>query len=266
LKRWLFHLRLNSFTETFIGIYFEHLSGHINTTSYLYDFNYIIFILIIKVINMLEKINWLGHSSFRIMANLIIYVDPWKVNEVIKADIILITHSHFDHMSIPDINNLIKEKTIIVAPNSAKEELSEIKCEIKFMKAGEKINVKGIPIESVPAYNNDRDYHPKSKGWLGYVIEMDGERIYFAGDTDFISEMKDLKNIDIAFLPISGTYTMDVKEAVEAALEIHPKYVIPTHYGDIIGESDDAKEFISRIRQEDPSIEALEKEKESELF
>jgi L-ascorbate metabolism protein UlaG (beta-lactamase superfamily) len=215
---------------------------------------------------MLEKINWLGHSSFRIMSNIIIYIDPWKVNEHIKADIIFITHSHFDHMSIPDINNLSKKETIIIAPYSSKEELSEIKNEIIFLKPNQKININEISINSIPAYNKERDYHPKSKEWLGYIIEIDGERIYFAGDTDYIPEMDKLKNIDIAFLPISGTYTMDVNEAVEAALEIHPRYVIPTHYGDIIGDSDDAKEFINKIRDIDPSIEALEKEKESELF
>lgn len=211
---------------------------------------------------MLEKINWLGHSSFRITSGFIIYVDPWKINDFVKADLIFITHSHFDHMSLPDINSLIKPGTIIIAPESAKDELSEINCQVQFVNPGDKIIIKGVPIEVIAAYNKDRDYHPKSKLWVGYVIEVDGERLYFAGDTDYISEMSDLEDIYAAFLPISGTYTMDVKAAVKAALDIHPRYAIPTHYGDIIGENEDANEFIDLIRKEDPSIEALKKESE----
>ena len=215
---------------------------------------------------MLEKINWLGHSSFRITHNLIIYVDPWKLNENVKADIILITHSHFDHMSISDINNLIKEKTTLVAPESAKSELSEVNCEKIFMNPNETKIVKEINISTIPAYNKNKDYHPKTKKWLGYVIEIDGEKLYFAGDTDYIPEMKKLEDIDIAFLPISGKYTMNVNEAVNAALDIQPKYAIPTHYGDIIGDSNDAKEFIRLLREKDPTIETLELEKETEIF
>ena len=215
---------------------------------------------------MLEKINWLGHSSFRITDNLIIYVDPWKLNENVKADIILITHSHFDHMSIPDINNLIKQKTTLVAPESAKSELSEVNCEKIFMNPNENKIVKEINISTIPAYNQDKDFHPKSKKWVGYVIEIDGEKLYFSGDTDYIPEMKNLTDIDIAFLPISGKYTMNVNEAVNAALDIYPKYAIPTHYGDIIGDSNDAKEFIRLLREKDPTMETLELEKETEIF
>jgi L-ascorbate metabolism protein UlaG (beta-lactamase superfamily) len=215
---------------------------------------------------MLENINWMGHSSFRIITDLVIYIDPWKINEEIKADIIFITHTHFDHMSIPDILQLLKEDTILVAPLSAKEELSEIKNKIEFMKPNDKIIVKEINVEAVHAYNKNKDYHPKSKNWLGYVIELDGERIYFAGDTDYINEMKDLENIYAAFLPIAGTYTMDLDEAVKATLEIQPKYVIPMHYGDIVGTKNDGKTFINMVKNADPSIEAFEKEIDTELF
>lgn len=209
---------------------------------------------------MLENISWLGHASFRIISDLKIFIDPWKIKEDIKADLILITHNHHDHCSTKDIELLLNDNTLIIAPSDVAELIKrEITRElnIKIVSPGDSFEIMGINIETIPAYNKNKDYHPKENKWLGYVIELDGERIYFAGDTDYIHEMRHLKNINIAFLPIGGTYTMDVKEAVKAALDIHPNYVVPMHYGDIIGEISEAEKFLSMIDQEDPTIEVV---------
>ena len=150
---------------------------------------------------MIENLNWLGHSSFKITGENIIYIDPWNLKKgEDKADLILITHDHYDHCSEDDVETIIGESTVIVAPSDA---AGKFKGNVRKVKPGDKIEVSGIRIEAVPAYNTDKSFHPKEKNWVGYVIDLNNKRIYHAGDTDVIPEMEKLENIDIAILPVS---------------------------------------------------------------
>ena len=214
------------------------------------------------MIKLLENIAWLGHSSFRISTELIIFVDPWQINEDIKADLIFITHSHYDHCSVKDVARIVKPETVIITTSDSADKLRGVGCEIYETKPGDKGEAKNIKFEAVHAYNINKDHHPKSSNWVGYILEVLGERLYFAGDTDYIPEMKHLHEIDVAFLPIGGEFTMGVDEAIKAALEIHPKYVVPTHYGEFIGDAEDAENFASVMDQKDPTIEVVIKTKE----
>lgn len=189
---------------------------------------------------MVEDIKWLGHDTFVIGKQTKVITDPFKIKGNYKADIVVITHDHFDHCVPEDVKKVQKEDTVVVATSDCAAKLSG---NVKVVKPGDKISVKGVEIEAVPAYNTNKDFHKKAQGWVGYIITIDNKRIYLAGDTDRIPEMKDLKDIDIALLPVSGTYVMTAQEAVEAALDIRPKVAIPMHYGAIIGSEEDAKSF-----------------------
>lgn len=202
-------------------------------------------------------IKWYGHDTFKVKAEKIIYTDPYKLKkESEKADIILITHDHFDHCSPEDVEMIQNEKTIIVTTSDCAKKL---KGNIKTVKPWDKLNVSEIEIEAVPAYNTNKDFHPKSKGWVGFIFKANGKRIYIAGDTDYIPEMKKFKNIDIALLPVSGTYVMTAEEAVKAALEIKPKLAIPMHYGTIVGSISDAEKFKKLLKDKIP-VEIKDKE------
>jgi len=189
--------------------------------------------------NVVKKIVWLGHDAFRIDADKIIYIDPFEITSGPQADLILITHEHFDHCSVEDIAKIRGDKSIIVTEKNSADQL---RGDVRIMKPGDVLTVEGIKIETVPSYNTDKDFHPQDNGWLGFIIEIDGKRIYHAGDADFIPEMKDL-NVDIALLPVSGTYVMTAAQAVEAALAINPELAIPMHYGGIVGSEQDALDF-----------------------
>ncbi|MBN1386313.1 MBL fold metallo-hydrolase [Candidatus Woesearchaeota archaeon] len=190
----------------------------------------------------------LNHDSVMISGSVVIYFDPFKLDSDVPADIIFITHEHFDHCSPDDIKKLRKATTVIVAPEECRPKLEG---DIRFVKPGDKIEVKGINIEAVPAYNLNKfrspgvPFHPKSDNKVGYVVTVDGKRLYHAGDTDNIPEMSKLGDIDIAFLPVSGTYVMTPEEAAEACSIIRPKLAVPMHYGDIVGSSSDAERFKS---------------------
>jgi L-ascorbate metabolism protein UlaG (beta-lactamase superfamily) len=189
---------------------------------------------------MIEKIHWLGHDSFRLEGEVTVYIDPWKLPpNSPKADIILITHDHYDHCSPEDVAKIQKADTVIVTIPAAARKL---KGEVKTVKPGDKITVKGVEIEAVPAYNTDKQFHPKGAGHVGFIVTLGGKRIYHAGDTDFIPEMKGLK-VDIALLPVSGTYVMTAEEAAKAADAIKPEVAIPMHYGEIVGSERDAERF-----------------------
>lgn len=194
---------------------------------------------------MIKNIHWLGHDTFKITAEKVIYTDPFKIKKKDKADIILITHDHYDHCSPDDIKKLQGPDTIIVATADCAKKLSG---NIKTIKAGDKINAGGVEIEAVPSYNTNKQFHPKSSGWVGYIFTAGGQRIYIAGDTDYIPEMKTFNNIDIALLPVSGTYVMTSEEAVKAALDIRPKIAIPMHYGSIVGDESDARRFADALK------------------
>ncbi len=184
-------------------------------------------------------IEWLGHDSFKISyGGKSIYIDPFKVSSG-SADLILVTHEHFDHCDTASINKLSSEGTVVVAPSGCKSKLDRT----ITISAGDKKTANGISIEAVPAYNTNKPYHPKGLG-VGYVITIGGKRVYHAGDTDRILEMKRLGGIDMALLPVSGTYVMTAGEAAAAANEdIKPKVAIPMHYGSIVGSRADAERF-----------------------
>ena len=186
-----------------------------------------------------NKINWLGHDAFRIDAQKTIYIDPFQIQPGPKADIILVSHEHFDHCSPEDIERIQTEHTVIITES---ESAAKLKGNIKIMKPNETLTLNDIKIETVPSYNTNKKFHPKENGWLGFIIEIIGERIYHSGDTDYIPEMKEIKT-NIALLPVSGTYVMTAEEAVKAALAIKPDLAIPMHYGAIVGGEEDARQF-----------------------
>ena len=193
--------------------------------------------------DILSKIVWLGHDGFRIDGSKTVYIDPYQIPDSPRADLILITHEHFDHCSPDDVVKIQQSGSVIV---TEKDSAAKLSGDVRVVSVGETLSVDDINIEAVPAYNTDKDFHPKSKGWLGFIVEIDGVKVYHAGDTDFIPEMKDFTT-DIALLPVSGTYVMTADEAVEAALAINPKVAIPMHYGAIVGGGQDAESFKSAL-------------------
>jgi L-ascorbate metabolism protein UlaG (beta-lactamase superfamily) len=186
-----------------------------------------------------KKIVWLGHDSFRIDASKTIYLDPYQVSSGPKADLIMITHDHFDHCSPDDVAKIQQPGTVIVTEKDSAKKLTG---DLRVIKPGESLVVDEVKVEAVPSYNTDKEFHPKRNAWLGFIIEIQGVRVFHAGDTDFIPEMNGF-NVDIALLPVSGTYVMTADQAVEAALAISPKLAIPMHYGTIVGSDQDAITF-----------------------
>lgn len=201
---------------------------------------------------MLDFITINTHSSIRIDDGIIIYIDPYDIKEkTADADIILVTHDHFDHYSLEDIEKVMKQDTVIVCP-----ETMEIQARGLFVikaAVGEKLDVKGVSIETVPAYNVQKPFHTKENGWLGYIINSSSHgRIYIAGDTD-ITEENRLVRCNIAMLPVGGTYTMDHKQAAELTNAIRPQYAIPIHYGTVAGVPEDGWKF-SRAVDDDITV------------
>lgn len=191
-----------------------------------------------------EKIHWLGHDGFRIDSEKTIYFDPYQIGPGPQADLILISHDHFDHCSPEDVAKIQGPETTIV---TEKDSAGKLTGDVRVLKPGETLNLDGVKIQGVPSYNTDKDFHPRKNGWLGFVVEVAGIRIYHAGDTDFIPEMKDLR-VDIALLPVSGTYVMTADQAVKAALAIKPELAIPMHYGAIVGSDQDALAFKNALK------------------
>jgi L-ascorbate metabolism protein UlaG (beta-lactamase superfamily) len=196
----------------------------------------------------------IAHDTFRIQGSKLIYTDPFKVTKADEADIVLISHEHFDHLSLEDLRKVTSPRTAIVASVSCKGELKKVKAkETKFLNPGGKCSIEKVEIEAVPAYNVNKFrepghvFHPKEDKKLGFVFQMDGTRVYFAGDTDFIPEMKSI-TCDIALLPVSGTYVMTAEEAAEAVSAIKPKIAVPMHYGAIVGSDSDAQRFRSLVK------------------
>ena len=192
----------------------------------------------------------LYHSSIRINKEKTIYIDPFKIDRNYNdADIIFITHDHYDHYSEEDIDKVINENTVIVIPE---ELLTKVlkkginKNAIITVKPNQKYMVQGIKFETVPAYNTNKTFHPKENGWVGYVIEINEIKYYIAGDTDITEENKKVK-CDVAFVPVGGTYTMDFKEAAQLVNQIQPKVAVPIHYGSVVGTKQDAEEFIKLL-------------------
>ncbi len=188
---------------------------------------------------MLNKIYWLGHSSIKIKGDKTVYIDPWKLRDSDPADLILISHSHGDHLSPGDIKKIHKDDTVIITTEDCAIQLSG---DVRVVKPGDEIQVGEIKVEAVPSYNTNKAFHPRQNKWVGFIITMEGSRIYYCGDTDFIPEMKEIE-ADIIIVPVGGTYTMTAEEAAEAVNLIKPGIAIPIHYGDIVGSIKDAKKF-----------------------
>jgi L-ascorbate metabolism protein UlaG (beta-lactamase superfamily) len=192
---------------------------------------------------------WTGHAGFKItFESKKIYIDPYKLSKehqnVSDADIVLITHNHFDHLSIEDLKNIVNETTVIV---SAQECISQLKSlnvkESIGIDPRNSVKVNDLKIETVPAYNVDKEFHPKNDKKVGFIAEFGNDRLYHIGDSDIIPEMKDT-NSTIALVPVSGTYVMTAEEASKAINElINPKIAIPMHYGTIVGNKEDAIRF-----------------------
>lgn len=209
---------------------------------------------------MIENIEVLFHSSIRINKDKVIYIDPFKVNKSYNdADLIFITHDHFDHYSEEDIDKVIKEDTILIAPESMISKLlnNGIKKEqIVAVKQNEKKEINSIKFETIPAYNINKQFHPKENGWVGYIIEIDNIRYYIAGDTDITNENKQVK-CEVALVPVGGTYTMNYVEAAKLINEIKPKIAIPIHYGSVAGTKEDGINFVNLINNNIKAIELL---------
>ena len=190
-----------------------------------------------------SHIHWYGHDSFRIEDGATqVYIDPWKMPEGLpRADVVLVTHSHYDHYSAADVNRLSTPETTVVGPADVAEKVrSETGAVALPIAAGQTVEIESLRVTAVAAYNVNKKFHPKASGWVGYVVRLsDGTSIYHAGDTDCIPEMKGLA-VDVALLPVSGTYVMTGDEADRAAEAIGAKVVIPMHYGDIVGTDADA--------------------------
>ena len=203
---------------------------------------------------LLQDIEWLGHAGFRVRTpGGVIYIDPYRVPEGSPpADLILVTHGHYDHFSPQDIERLSHDGTWLVAPALVAE---RARGRVKAIAPGEELELEtlhGVSVAAVAAYNTSkRDsegnaFHPRAAGWVGFDLNVRGERLYHSGDTDVIPEMDAVAGVDIALLPVSGTYVMTAVEAVEAARRIQPAVAIPMHWGAHIGERGDAERFAER--------------------
>ena len=186
------------------------------------------------------RIHWLGHSSIRIEGDKTVYVDPWNLKKGSPvADVILITHSHYDHCSAPDVGKIRREKTLVFAPSDCAE---QFQFPFTSVRPGWQQSLEGVTFEAIPAYNLDKPFHPRSRQWVGYVIEMGGERIYVSGDTDAVPEMEAVQ-ADVVIVPVGGTYTMTAAEAAAAVDKIRPRLAIPIHFGEVVGSLRDAEKF-----------------------
>lgn len=196
-----------------------------------------------------QSVQWLGHAGFRLETPAgVVYIDPYRAPSGPPADVVLITHEHFDHFSREDLERILGEGTRAVAPPAVAEKLSGPAISIV---PGETVEVDRLEVKAVAAYNTNKldsegkPFHPREAGWVGYVIGFGGRRIYHSGDTDVIPEMDQAAGADIALLPVSGTYVMTAVEAAEAARRIEPKIAIPMHWGTVIGSRADAEKFAS---------------------
>lgn len=199
---------------------------------------------------MLEDIEVLYHSCIRMNKEKMIYIDPYHIEKNYNdADMIFITHDHYDHYSEEDIDKVRKNNTIFIVPENLLNKLIKkgINDEnIITLDPGDAENIDGIKVEAIHSYNIDKPFHPKENNWLGYVIEIDDVRYYIAGDTDITEENKNIK-CDVAFVPVGGKYTMNFSEAAQLINIIKPKIAVPIHYGSVVGTKQDATDFVKLL-------------------
>jgi len=215
------------------------------------------------------ELNWLGHAGFQIKNSKVIYIDPYNIKDGLeKADIILITHSHYDHCSFADLDKIIQEGTRIIATADCQSIIAKFKIPLKIelVEPGQEFEFYGIKVSTLPSYNVDKHFHPKAEGWVGYIIKIGDIIIYHSGDTDKIPEMQKLTGYKqqgkefVALLPVGGRFTMSAEEAAEAAEIIKPTLAVPMHWGSVAGTEADAKEFVELCKEADIRAEILEKE------
>lgn len=214
------------------------------------------------------ELKWLGHSGFLIRNSNVIYIDPYNIKDGLeKADLILLTHSHYDHCSVADIKKIIKEGTRIFLTADCQSKIVRFDVPIKLdvVEPGQELVFRNTKISVLPAYNVDKPFHSKDELWVGYFLKINNLLIYHAGDTDVIPEMQKLTGYKqhgkklVALLPVGGRFTMSAEEAVEAAKLIKPDLAIPMHWGSVVGTEDDAKEFKELCEEENINCEILEK-------
>jgi len=212
---------------------------------------------------LLDSVEWLGHSGFRISSpGGVVYIDPYRVGDGPKADLILITHGHYDHFSPQDVERLSHGNTWLVGPAAVAERVNGQVLSIAPGEAVERELLRGVRVAAVAAYNtskrdpNGNLFHPRDAGWVGFDLNVRGERLYHSGDTDVIPEMDSVTGVDVALLPVSGTYVMTAGEAAEAARRIQPRVAVPMHWGEQVGSLQDARDFADRAPVE---VEILER-------
>jgi len=197
-----------------------------------------------------ESIQWFGQASIKIQqAGKTIYIDPFNLKAPDKADVIFITHPHFDHFSVEDIKKIASSDTVVFCPSELKEKIKALGItNVYDVKPGFESEWKGIFIQAVPAYNIVKtDKHPKSSNWLGYVLTLGHVKVYHAGDTERIPEMQNIL-CDIILLPLGQTYTMNtIDEAVKAVLDTKASVAIPIHFGMYEGKTEDAETFAKTL-------------------
>jgi L-ascorbate metabolism protein UlaG (beta-lactamase superfamily) len=204
------------------------------------------------------EITWLKHAGFKIVGGgVTVYIDPYGVKEKDEVDFVFVTHEHYDHCDMPSLRVLASERTTIVGPKAVMKKVAGLPGGKLEVTAGQRYELGSITVEVIPAYNVLKSFHPIDAGGVGYVLTIGGVRIYHAGDTDHISEMSKLKEIDVALLPVSGIYVMDAKEASDSVKAIKPRIAIPMHYGDIVGSKHDALQF-KELAGEITQVEILE--------
>ena len=207
---------------------------------------------------MINKISVNEHSSICIKDKLTLYFDPFRIlSDTHDADIIFVTHSHFDHYSLEDIKKIINETTILVFPKSMENDVNEsgLKNSFVFVEPYEEKEIKGYKVKAVPSYNIGKPMHPKENNWVGFIVEIDSQKVYVCGDTDDISEIEKIE-CDVVLVPVGGFYTMSALEAAHFVNNIKPKVAIPTHYGTLVGEKTYGDEFIKHVNK---TIEVIKK-------
>lgn len=195
------------------------------------------------------KINVLNHASIKLEDNIKVYFDPYQIEKTYNdADYIFITHDHYDHYDEESINKIINENTIVILPKCL-ETKKNIYRNVLIVESNKTYQLANLSFETVNSYNKIAPFHPKEKDYLGYNVLINETKYYVMGDTNRTEET-DLVKTDICFVPIGGTYTMDIKEASDYINYLRPKKAIPIHYGSIVGDKSLAEEFKKLIKEE----------------
>lgn len=203
---------------------------------------------------MTKNIEFVKHNSIKIKGSKIIYIDPYKIEDACNdADYIFCTHSHYDHFSPEDITKVMKNDTIIITVKDAKADAEKLVNNVMIVEPNNEYKIDDINFKTTYAYNENKQFHPKENGWVGFIINLDGVEYFIAGDTDNVPEIRNVK-CDIALLPVGGTYTMTVEEAADLANAIDAKVVVPTHYGVIVGNANDGEKFAELVNNKKVEI------------